>query len=71
MEKKYLMESMDSVMLILDLICDDGILLETDPTHIAQCVTTKNDADNIPLSEQTVFDVFRSAREQFKSSVFK
>lgn len=68
-EKKYLHENMDSVFLAIDEICDKGILLEVDPHQVAQRVALRE--TEIPLGEQTVFDVFRSAKEQFKSSVFK
>ena len=60
---------MDSIVLAIDEICDSGILLETDPSSVAQRVSLRD--NDIPLSDQTVFDVFRSAKEQFKTSVFK
>jgi hypothetical protein len=68
-EKKYLSENMDSVFLAIDEICDNGILMETDPSQIAQRVSFRE--TDVPLGEQTVFDVLRSARDQFKTSVFK
>lgn len=68
-EKKYLLENMDSVLLAIDEICDNGILLETDPNQVAQRVSFKE--SDIPIGEQTVFDVIRSAREQLKTSIFK
>ena len=69
MEKKVLVENMEAVLLALDEICDNGILLETDPAQVAQRVSFKE--SEIPLGEQTVFDVLRSARDQLKGSVFK
>lgn len=68
-EKKYLQDNMDSVFLAIDEICDKGILLEVDASQVAQRVSFRE--TEVPLGEQTVFDVFRSAREQFKTSVFK
>lgn len=68
-EKKVLIEYMDSCILALDEICDSGILLDVDPMSILQRVSLK-EAD-VPLGEQTVFDVFKLAKEQLKSSVFK
>jgi hypothetical protein len=68
-EKKYLIENMDSVLLTIDEICDQGILLESDPNQVAQRVSFKE--TDIPVGEQTVFDVLRSAREQIKTSMFK
>ena len=69
MEKRVMMENMDSILLAFDEICDKGILLETDPSQVAQRVSFKE--SEIPLGEQTVFDVLRSARDQLKGSVFK
>jgi hypothetical protein len=60
---------MDSVLLTIDEICDQGILLESDPNQVAQRVSFKE--TDIPVGEQTVFDVLRSAREQIKTSMFK
>ena len=69
MEKKHLMDNMDSVVLAIDEICDNGILLETDPANVAQRVCLRD--TEVPLGDQTVFDVLRSARDQIKTSVFK
>lgn len=40
-EKKYLLDYLDAVFLAIDEICDNGILLETDPTQISQRVGLK------------------------------
>ncbi|CAF1019577.1 unnamed protein product [Adineta ricciae] len=55
-EKRYLYENLDLVMLTLDEICDDGIVLESDPMLIAQRVQLRQ--DDVPLGEQTVTQVF-------------
>ncbi len=68
-EKKFLLENMSSVFLTIDEICDNGILIEVDPSQVAYRVAFR-EAD-IPLGEQTVFDVMRMARDQLKGSVFK
>jgi hypothetical protein len=68
-EKKCMLENMDSALLAIDEICDNGILLETDPAQVANRVNFRD--TEIPLGEQTVFDVFRSAKEQFKHSLLK
>ena len=70
MEKKHLLDNMDSVVLAIDEICDSGILLETDPSNVAQRVCLR-DNETVSLGDQTVFDVLRSARDQIKTSVFK
>ncbi|CAF0733829.1 unnamed protein product [Brachionus calyciflorus] len=68
MEKKYLFDYMDAVELTVDEICDNGILMETDPTAIAQRAGLK---DDVPLGEQTVMDVVKSARDQLKWSLLR
>ena len=63
------MDYLDSAFLSVDEICDNGILLETDPSQIAQRVSLK---DNEPsLGEQTVYDVVKSARDQLKWSILR
>ncbi|CAF3121826.1 unnamed protein product [Rotaria sp. Silwood2] len=54
-EKKFLYENLDLVMLTLDEMCDDGIILESDPILITQRVQLRQ--DDIPLGEQTVSQV--------------
>ena len=68
-EKKYLLDNLDAVMLALDEICDNGVILESDPSQVAQRVSLKQ--DDVPLDQQTVVDVLRSARDQFKWSILK
>jgi hypothetical protein len=68
-EKKYLLDNLDAVMLSLDEICDNGVILESDPAQVAQRVALKT--DDVPLDQQTVVDVLRSARDQFKWSILK
>lgn len=69
MEKKYLLDYLDATFLCLDEICDNGILLETDPAKIAQRVSLKE--NEVPLGEQTVMDVVKSARDQLKWSLLR
>ena len=69
MEKKYLLDNLDSAFLAIDEICDNGILMETDPSQIAQRVSLRE--NEVPLGEQTVMDVMRSARDQLKWSLLR
>jgi hypothetical protein len=70
MEKKYLLNSLDLVFLGIDLMCDDGVLLECDAGLIYKRVKLKE--NDVPLSEQSVMDVIKTAKNQIKnSSVFK
>jgi coatomer subunit zeta len=59
MEKKVLLENLDFGMLVVDEICDNGIILEIDASQIVQRVCFKQE-DSIPYSEQTVVDLFKS-----------
>jgi hypothetical protein len=55
-EKRHLYDNLDLVMLTVDEICDEGIILESDPMFIAQRVQLRQ--DDIPLGEQTVSQIF-------------
>ncbi|CAF1175003.1 unnamed protein product [Rotaria sp. Silwood1] len=68
-EKRHLYDNLDLVMLTFDEICDDGIILETDPILITQRVQLRQ--DDIPLGEQTVSQVLSHAKEQIKWSLLK
>ncbi|CAF2088301.1 unnamed protein product [Rotaria magnacalcarata] len=54
---------------LMDEICDEGIILESDPMLITQRVQLR--LDDIPLGEQTVSQVFNQAKEQIKWSLLK
>jgi hypothetical protein len=58
-EKKTMCDNLDLIFLIIDEMCDQGIITDVDPNSIAQRVLIKNE-DHIPLSEQTVVDVLRA-----------
>ncbi|CAM4899860.1 unnamed protein product [Rotaria socialis] len=68
-EKRHLYDNLDLVMLTFDEICDDGIILETDPILITQRVRLHQ--DDIPLSDKTVSQVLSHAKEQLKRSLPK
>jgi hypothetical protein len=69
MEKRYLLKNMDLVHLAVDEICDSGVLLEIDASQVVKRVCLKD--NDVPLSEQTLHHVLKSAKEQIKTSVFK
>jgi hypothetical protein len=58
-EKKVLLDNLDYCMLVVDEICDNGIILEIDPSQVVQRVCFKQE-DSVPLSEQTVVDLLKS-----------
>ncbi|KAF7268437.1 COPI coat complex subunit zeta [Rhynchophorus ferrugineus] len=68
-EKRAVMESLDIVMLAMDEICDGGIILDADSSSVVSRVALRN--DDIPIGEQTVAQVFQSAKEQLKWSLLK
>ena len=80
-EKKYLLDYLDAAFLIVNEICDNGILLETDPTQIVQRIgfkensSSSSDASSMGitslLSEQSVMYVVKSARDQLKWSILR
>ncbi|KAF8361901.1 copz-1, partial [Pristionchus pacificus] len=72
-EKKTLIDAMDTAMLIIDEICDEGIILETDSQAVVQRCNLKG--DDISFSDQTFSQVGQTfigaAREQLKWSLLK
>ncbi|CAH1714207.1 coatomer subunit zeta-1 [Chironomus tepperi] len=68
-EKRALLDNLDVVMLAFDEICDGGIILDADPASVQKRVDLRN--DELPLGEQTVAQVFQSAKEQLKWSLLK
>jgi hypothetical protein len=68
-EKRYLLKYMNLVHLAVDEICDSGVLLEIDASQVVKRVCLKE--NDVPLSEQTLHHVLKSAKEQIKTSMFK
>jgi len=68
-EKKILLDNMDGVFQVVDEICSDGIILEADPSAVAQRVSVRS--DDIPLTEQTVSSLIGQAKEQIKWTLLK
>ncbi|XP_066934366.1 coatomer subunit zeta-1-like [Clytia hemisphaerica] len=69
-EKRFLMEHLDAVLLAIDELVDGGVLLEADTANIIQRVAIKNEAD-IPITEQSVSQVLQTAKDQLKWSLLK
>lgn len=68
-EKRALLDNLDTIVLAVDEICDNGIILEADPNLVVQRVALK--PEDIPLGEQTVSQILHSAREQLKWSILR
>uniref|UniRef100_A0A915CK64 Coatomer subunit zeta n=1 Tax=Parascaris univalens TaxID=6257 RepID=A0A915CK64_PARUN len=72
-EKKALVDNMDVAMLILDEICDNGVLLETEPQAvISRCAVRQ---DELTFGDQSISQVgmslIGSAKDQLKWSLLK
>ncbi|XP_051994826.1 coatomer subunit zeta-1-like isoform X2 [Xyrauchen texanus] len=68
-EKRTLLDNMDGVFQVVDEIIDGGVILECDAQQVIEKVNYK--VDDNPLSEQSVAQVFQSAKEQIKWSILK
>lgn len=64
---------MDLVLLIMDEICDGGVIMETDPTGIANRVAMRGPGSDMdmPIGEQTLGQALQNAKEQFARSLLK
>jgi hypothetical protein len=71
LEKSVILDNLDLVLLAMDETIDDGIILEVDASNIAARVSKRSDKDNVPLSEQTLSQAFRSAQESLARSLLK
>ncbi|XP_057303563.1 coatomer subunit zeta-1-like isoform X2 [Hydractinia symbiolongicarpus] len=69
-EKRFLMDHLDAILLAIDELVDGGVILEADSSNIIQRVAIKNDVD-VPLTEQTVAQVLQTAKDQLKWSLLK
>ncbi|KAI8901294.1 Longin-like domain-containing protein [Globomyces pollinis-pini] len=62
-EKRTILENMDTVLLALDETIDDGVILETDASAIASRVSKQGtDSSSIPIADQTLSQVWKSAQ---------
>ncbi|CBY35126.1 unnamed protein product, partial [Oikopleura dioica] len=68
-EKRQMLKQLDGVFLAVDEICDGGIVMEIEPQAVIDKVAVGR--EDLPLTEQTVAQVFQSAKEQIKWSLLK
>ena len=68
-EKKTLFQSLGTVMLAIEEICDQGVILEDNAHKVASRVILRS--EDIPIGEQTVSQVFQNYKEQLKLSLLK
>lgn len=63
LEKQFLMDHVSKLILIMDEICDNGVILETDPNLVIQRVGLRAE-----MGEQTMAQKLQSASESLKFS---
>lgn len=66
-EKKIIFENIDVLMLVVDEICDHGVILEMDPDVLVSRIPAHSEESS--LNDQIVSQVFRSTKEHFKMSL--
>ncbi|XVF52152.1 hypothetical protein PTKIN_Ptkin04bG0241800 [Pterospermum kingtungense] len=70
-DKREALENLDLILLCIDEIVDGGIILETDADVIAGKVASHSMDADAPLSEQTISQVFATAREHLTRSLLQ
>ncbi|TKR93891.1 hypothetical protein L596_008264 [Steinernema carpocapsae] len=72
-ERKTLLDSMDTALLVLDEICDDGIVLETDAQAVVNRCALR--PEELAFGDQSMHEIgkslFETARGQLKWSLLK
>jgi len=68
-EKRILLRHIDSVFLIIDEIVDGGVIMAVDASSVLDQIVMRG--DDIPLTEQSISQVFQSAKDQIKWSLLK
>lgn len=73
MEKRNVLENMDLILLVIDEIVDGGVVLETDPSSVANRVAMRGSGGeaDMPLGEHTLGQALQNAKEQFARSLLK
>jgi len=67
--KAAINNNLDMVMLLLDELCDDGMIVEIDPEALLQRVSMRDVAAGAPLQDQTLASAMMSVRDQFFRSL--
>uniref|UniRef100_A0A1I8J1J7 Coatomer subunit zeta n=1 Tax=Macrostomum lignano TaxID=282301 RepID=A0A1I8J1J7_9PLAT len=69
-EKRALLDYLDVMFLVVDELCDNGIVLETDAHHLVARVGTRVIDESSPM-EGSVTQVLQQATQQFKWALLK
>lgn len=68
-DKRTLLENFDYLLLCIDEIVDNGAILETDPSIIANRVSLRSAENDMPISEQSISQALQTARDQIARSL--
>jgi hypothetical protein len=77
-DRRTILDNLEIVMLLIDELCDGGMILEVDPTELMSRVLMKQiDPDgggggneqNRPIGDLTIGQVLKQAREQLASNL--
>ena len=68
-EKRSLLRNLDSVFLVVDEIVDGGVILQIDSNAVMNRIVTRG--EDVPFGEQTLSQVFQTAKDQLKWTLLK
>lgn len=68
-EKRSLLRHLDTVFLIVDEIIYGGVIMQVDGKSVMEHIVLRG--DDISLSEQTVTQIFQTAKDQLKWSLMR
>lgn len=69
-DKRSIVEDIDSVAIALDEVIDDGVVLEVDPELVLMRVTQRApDSSDIQLNEQSLLQAYNTAKERITRSL--
>ncbi|EMR10802.1 hypothetical protein PNEG_00949 [Pneumocystis murina B123] len=73
-DKHALLENYDLLSLVVNEICDDGIIVETEPTVIASRIARPSFSDvisHVDLSEKGLMNAYQIAKEKLTERILK
>ncbi|QSL64658.1 hypothetical protein MERGE_001960 [Pneumocystis wakefieldiae] len=73
-DKHALLENYDLLSLVVNEICDDGIIVETEPTIIASRIARPSFSDvisHVDLSEKGLMNAYHIAKEKLTERILK
>jgi coatomer subunit zeta len=71
LDKRTLLENLDFLLLCIDELTDDGILMESDGIQLATRVAMKSEGSDVPLSEQTLSQAVKTAKDKLENTLLR